>query len=98
MKITPKYDGSKHYLILNLNKDGTLTLASHSLPNDDEHFKSVGTSIHSFSMRFFELLDEMEEFYGQMHTIDELCCVVDPMEISTKHNYRVIKLSMPLIQ
>lgn len=36
----------------------------------------------------------MAEFYAQMNTIDELTYVVDPEEITTKHNHRVIKLGM----
>lgn len=34
----------------------------------------------------------MEQFYIQMNSIDELTYVVEPVDISTKHNYRVIKL------
>lgn len=49
-------------------------------------------NIETYSAIFFSLLDQMEQFYIQMNSIDELTYVVEPVDISTKHNYRVIKL------
>lgn len=63
----------------------------HSLPENEKYFKPVGT-IETHSATFFNLLDQMGEFYAQMNTIDELTYVVDPETITTKHNFRVIKL------
>lgn len=44
------------------------------------------------STTFFGLLKQMEQFYAQIDTIDQLTYVVDPEIVTTKHNHRVIKL------
>lgn len=67
------------------------TVLSHTLPVPDTVFKQFGT-IEAYSGTFFSLLEQMEEFYCQINTIDELTYVVDPVDITTKHNHRIIKL------
>lgn len=90
IKIVPlSYDS--HYLILELDKNLNVSVSTHSLPDNEKYFKPLGT-IQTHAATYFELLKQTEEFYAQMNTIDELTCVVDPEEITTKHNHRVIKL------
>ncbi|XP_031636274.1 E3 ubiquitin-protein ligase FANCL [Contarinia nasturtii] len=92
IKIVPSkdYDFS-HYLILQLENDLNVSILEHSLPDNEKYFKPLGT-IETYSATFFSLLEQTVEFYRQMEIIDELCYVVDPEEITTKQNYRVIKL------
>lgn len=90
VKIVSINDDS-HYLILDLDEYLTPTVLEHSLPDNEKYFMMSGT-VDTYSAIFFDLLDKMEMFYIQMHTIDQLTYVVDPVEVSTKHNYRVIKL------
>lgn len=91
IKIVPVRDLDSHYLILKLDENLNVTVLSHSLPENDKYFKPIGT-IETHSATFFSLYEQMDDFYSQMNTIDELTYVVDPEEITTKHNYRVIKL------
>lgn len=91
IKIVPADDYDAHHLTLQLDDKLNVSVLSHSLPENERYFKPVGT-IETHSATFFSLLDQMGEFYAQMNTIDELTYVVDPEEITTKHNYRVIKL------
>lgn len=91
IKIVPIRDLDSHYLILKLDENLNVTVLSHSLPENDKYFKPIGT-IETLSATFFSLYEQMDDFYSQMNTIDELTYVVDPEEITTKHNYRVIKL------
>lgn len=91
IKIVPVNEYESHYLILKLDQNLNVSVLTHSLPENDKYFKPVGT-IETHSATFFSLLDQMGEFYAQMNTIDELTYVVDPEFITTKHNYRVIKL------
>lgn len=51
----------------------------------------IGT-IDLYVTNYFKMLNQIEQFYTQMHFIDELCDVVDPIEYSTKCDYRVIRL------
>lgn len=91
IKIVPLRDSDSHYLILKLDEHLNVTILSHSLPENEKYFKSIGT-IEMHSATFFSLYEQMDDFYAQMNTIDELTYVVDPEEVTTKHNYRVIKL------
>lgn len=84
-----EYDS--HYLVLKLDEHLSVSVLTHSLPENEKYFKPVGT-IETHSATFFSLLDQMGEFYAQMNTIDELTYVVDPETITTKHNFRVIRL------
>lgn len=91
IKIVPIENYESHYLILKLDEHLNVSVLTYSLPDNDKYFKPFGT-IQTYSATFFELLKQTEEFYANMNTIDELTCVVDPEEITTKHNHRVIKL------
>lgn len=91
IKITPTDSYESHYLILKLDEHLNPSVEDHSLPDNEKYFMVSG-AIETYSGIFFRLLDEMEKFYDQMDTIDELTYVVDPVKISTKHNYRMIKL------
>lgn len=91
IKIVPINEYDSHYLVLKLDEHLNVSVLMHSLPENEKYFKLVGT-IETHSATFFNLLDQMGEFYAQMNTIDELTYVVDPENITTKHNFRVIKL------
>lgn len=91
IKIVPVEDYGAHHLTLKLDDKLNVSILAHSLPENEKYFKTAGT-IDSYSATFFNLLDQMAEFYAQMNIIDELTYVVDPEEITTKHNHRVIKL------
>lgn len=90
VKIVP-VDFDTHYLILKVDERKNASVLRHSLPLDNEHFKPMGT-LQMYAAAFFELLHSLDEFYRQMDTVDQLTCVVDPQEISTKHDYRIIRL------
>lgn len=69
-----------------------MSVTDHSLPDfNGKLFNFVG-HLEAYAAKFYEYLDQMDEFYGHMNTVDELCFVVDPVEVTTKCNYRVIKL------
>lgn len=73
------------------------TILEHSLPETDNYFKPHGT-METYVATFFNLLQRMEGFYEQMDTMDELTCVVDPMQPTTKHDYRIIRLGTIIFQ
>lgn len=86
------YDG--HYLNFEFNDSSDVMIASHSLPETDSInslFKQFRT-IDSHLNTFLSVLVELNEFYNNMFTIDELCLVVDPVEITTKSNTRTFKI------
>lgn len=84
--------GGDHFLIVSINEDLHVSVLDHSLPDlNGKLFNFIG-NLESYASKFFEYLDQMDEFYGNMNTIDELCFVVDPVNVTTKCNYRVIKL------
>lgn len=91
IKIIPVNDYDSHHLILQLDENLSVTVLAHSLPESEKFFKPINT-IEMHSATFFNLLEQMENFYAQMNTIDELTYVVDPEVVTTKHNHRVIKL------
>ncbi|XP_055599751.1 uncharacterized protein LOC129748960 [Uranotaenia lowii] len=66
---------------------------SHSLPELGtlgEVFKRhASLSVHCAS--FVQILEQLEEFYSNLHTLDELCFVVSPSRIDTRTNWRIIK-------
>lgn len=67
-------------------------MVDHSLPDINGKLFNFCGNLESYAAKFFEYLDQMEEFYCHMNAMDELCFVVDPVEVSTKCNMRVIKL------
>lgn len=96
IKIIPTaYDA--HYLIMKIDDRLNATILEHSLPETDNYFKPHGT-METYVATFFNLLQRMEGFYEQMDTMDELTCVVDPMQPTTKHDYRIIRLGTIIFQ
>lgn len=95
IKITPGDEyTADHYLILTVGEDLNVSVSSHSLPDPNGRLFNFAGTIGTFAAKFFEYLDQIEEFYEHMSTIDELCFVVDPAEITTKCNSRIIKLGI----
>lgn len=93
IKITPDDSyGNDHFLILTIKEDLTVSVVDHSLPDINGKLFNFCGNLESYAAKFFEYLDQMEEFYCHMNAMDELCFVVDPVEVSTKCNMRVIKL------
>lgn len=93
IKIIPADNYDDHYIILAVNIDLSINVAEHSLPDTENNLFPACGSIESYTAMFFGYLEQMEDFYCQMNTIDQLCYVVDPVEITTKSNYRTIKIS-----
>lgn len=81
-----------HYLELELP---TMRLLQHSLP-DCVQLKDMlaGNSLSLIDILnlYLKLLDELRPFYESFLDIDELCDVLQPSPITTKHNYRVFPL------
>lgn len=93
LKITPNdLYGHEHFLILNIKHDYKVTVDSHSLPDVSGKLFNFAGNIESYAAKFFEYSNQMEEFYRHMNAIDELCFVVDPVDVNTKCNSRIIKL------
>lgn len=90
IKIIP-IDFDLHFLILKLDDRQNASVLAHSLPDTEPYFKPIGT-IETHSAIFYHQLQCMEKFYMQMDTIDQLTCVVDPPQVTTKHDYRIIRL------
>ncbi|XP_058448405.1 E3 ubiquitin-protein ligase FANCL [Malaya genurostris] len=70
-------------------------VTDHSLPNfgaSNQLFKGH-SSIEMHTISFVHLLDQLDEFYANLHKIDELCYVVDPSVIDTRTTWRIIKFS-----
>lgn len=79
-----------HYLILSITSSLDVVKKEDSLP-DKLIWSSTGT-ITNYLNEFTRLLEQVEEFYSNINTIDELCFVVDPIQPSTKINYRIFKI------
>lgn len=92
IKIVPIDNSDEHYLILEVNDDLSVNVLEHSLPDAENKLFPVCGNIESYTTIFFNYLEQMEDFYRQMNTIDQLCFIVDPVEITTKCNYRVLKI------
>lgn len=91
LKIVHAEYSDLHFVELELNESLEATVCAHSLPDIEYLFKPVGT-VDFHTNTFFTLLSQMESFYTQINVIDELCDVVDPVEYSTKCDYRVFRL------
>lgn len=63
----------------------------HSLPN--KCGKIMGRSISEFLEAFKSELTILDEFYGNLSDIDELCFVIAPAPVTTKDLYRIFKFS-----
>lgn len=81
-----------HYLELELP---TMRLLEHSLPDCVLLKDMLAGNSHSLIdilNLYLKLLDELRPFYESFLDIDELCDVLQPSPITTKHNYRVFPL------
>lgn len=81
---------------MDIKNDLNVTIVDHSLPDATGKLFSFSGNIESYVTKFFEYLGQMEEFYCQLNAIDELCFVVDPIEVNTKSNSRIIKLGIKI--
>lgn len=87
-------NNENHFLILKKDeKSINFKVLEHSLPEiKSDMFKSYG-SPESHLFEFKKYLEQFEEFYCNINTIDELCFVVDPVVYSTKSFTRTFKYS-----
>lgn len=94
IKFTEFINNENHFLILRKDeKSVNFKVVEHSLPEiRSEMFKSYG-SPESHLFEFKKYLEQFEEFYCNINTIDELCFVVDPVVYSTKSYTRTFKYS-----
>ncbi|XP_034113319.1 E3 ubiquitin-protein ligase FANCL isoform X1 [Drosophila albomicans] len=85
-------DYDAHYLELELP---SLRPLEHSLPDCVSLGEMLATSARSLGdalALYLRLLDELRPFYDSLADIDELCDVLEPSPITTKHNSRVFPL------
>ncbi|XP_021693824.1 E3 ubiquitin-protein ligase FANCL [Aedes aegypti] len=84
-----------HYLEMVRISDIDFQVTSHSLPD-------LGSSVELFkwhaspaahAVSFVQILDQLEEFYSNLHTLDELCHVVEPVNVDTRSTWRIIKFN-----
>ncbi|XP_037028244.1 E3 ubiquitin-protein ligase FANCL isoform X1 [Bradysia coprophila] len=88
---TIRFSDFTHYLTLSITKDLDVIPLEHSLPDQHKWFQSTGT-VTSYLNEFTKSLEELDEFYSNLNAIDELCFVVDPLQPSTKNNFRIFKI------
>nr|XP_044250177.1 E3 ubiquitin-protein ligase FANCL isoform X2 [Drosophila takahashii] len=85
-------DYEQHYLELEIP---SLRLVDHSLPEcvpfGEMLAKNAG-SLEQILTLYRKLLEELRPFYDNFMDIDELCHVLQPSPITTKHNTRVFPL------
>ncbi|XP_058121419.1 uncharacterized protein LOC131263267 [Anopheles coustani] len=92
IEITGFDAANTHSLALQRTVEEQFKVINYTLPElaVTEIFKRQ-TTIHRHVQVFMDMLDQLEEFYNNLNTIDELCYVVLPMRIDTKTTYRVFK-------
>ncbi|XP_037028246.1 uncharacterized protein LOC119068667 isoform X2 [Bradysia coprophila] len=90
---TIRFSDFTHYLTLSITKDLDVIPLEHSLPDQHKWFQSTGT-VTSYLNEFTKSLEELDEFYSNLNAIDELCFVVDPLQPSTKNNFRIFKIGL----
>lgn len=81
-----------HYLELELP---TLRLIEHSLPHCIQLADILASSSRTLTdilHLYLKLLEDLRPFYESFASIDELCDVLQPYPITTKHNTRVFPL------
>ncbi|KAH8337380.1 hypothetical protein KR059_008627, partial [Drosophila kikkawai] len=85
-------DYEQHYLELEVP---SLRLLQHSLPDCvplAEMMVKSARSLEEVLILFRKLLEELRPFYDNFMDIDELCHVLQPSPVTTKHNSRVFPL------
>ncbi|XP_049544999.1 E3 ubiquitin-protein ligase FANCL [Anopheles darlingi] len=92
IEITALRQGKQHMLVLNRTSGQQFKITRHTLPEPavTESFQRQ-TTLERHWQIFCDTLDQLEEFYGNLSTIDELCYVVHPTHIDTKTSWRVFK-------
>lgn len=89
-----------HHFKAKLTASSGLSLIESSLPEfrinmaDEDSNNSIfksNTTLSSIFDAFLMVLENMQEFYKNLDTIDQLCDVVEPQTITTKTNWRLIK-------
>lgn len=95
LKLTGFKSMDAHFLEMVRISDTDFQVTSHSLPD-------LGSSIELFKWHaslethvatFVQIFDQLEEFYSNLHTLDELCHVVEPVDIDTRSTWRIIKFN-----
>lgn len=90
-----KFYDQIHYIYLAISENMDVTVSQHSLPDRHRWFPPMG-SITSYFNEFIAAVEQLEEFYDNINTIDELCFVVDPIEPSTKSDARIFRIGLSL--
>lgn len=86
-------DFAGHFLEVtynNLRKN--FQLKGHSLPVKC-NFTLKGRTLREALCQFQSELNTLEEFYGNLSDIDELCFVIAPTPVTTRDCYRIFKFS-----
>lgn len=91
-----RYPG--HQLNLSIKSNDNIQIISHTIPdcifnNKNNDFFRHTSTIENFLTQFLQILEMLEEFYDNLNTIDELCNVVEPANITLKDNWRIFKLN-----
>lgn len=87
----PNFAG--HYLaVVHDNLKKNFQLKRHSLP-EKCNFTLKGKTLSDLLNQFQSELNNLEEFYGNLSDIDELCFVIAPVPVTTKDCYRIFKFS-----
>ena len=104
VKFTNFIDYEGHFLELEY-LDTHIKVLEHSLPdrsterlefdgdNSENSIFTPSNTPNGYLIQFMKLLENFELFYKYIGVIDELCYVVEPTEITTKHNWRIFKLN-----
>ncbi|XP_035785615.1 E3 ubiquitin-protein ligase FANCL-like [Anopheles albimanus] len=92
VEITALRQGKHHTLVLSRTAGQQFKIVRHSLPEPAvmESFQRQ-TTLGRQWQTFCDTLDQLEELYDNLNTIDELCYVVHPSHIDTKTTWRVFK-------
>uniref|UniRef100_A0A182M860 Ubiquitin-like domain-containing protein n=1 Tax=Anopheles culicifacies TaxID=139723 RepID=A0A182M860_9DIPT len=92
IELTNFHSGGNHCLNLQRIGGELFKVAHHTLPE-----LAVGeivkrqTTLQRHVQVFLDTLEQLEEFYSNLSTIDELCFVILPATIDTKTTYRIFK-------
>ncbi|XP_053674128.1 E3 ubiquitin-protein ligase FANCL [Anopheles nili] len=82
----------KHKITLKRTIGHDYRVSQHTLPvlQVSEMFKRQ-TSLQRHIQTFLDTLEQLDEFYNNLNTIDELCYVILPAKIDTRTTYRIFK-------
>lgn len=82
-----------HYLELRyLTEKNCFQVEKHSLPDQCKRAFN-GRTVEELLNSFIIELNNLEEFYGNLSDIDEVCFVIAPVPVTTKDRYRIFKFS-----